>query len=209
MLIGAFIWLVGMLLYTVIALVVASVTALMPEMLHRQRSWFSIASTVFFTTGWLFFTIAMCAYVVLSAPGFMLFGSLLVMVAASLWVFSFIIKMFGSYNYFVPILGFATASAATTGLVAGTAAQAGISSAAVKAPMTGTTTMQQQTYHGEAKETPGATQAHLATVSGGQTGGGATAGQMAQTTQQTHTTTVAGGAAEVAPTTAQQVQVAV
>lgn len=58
MMIGAFVWLVGQILYTVIALIVASVTALMPEMVHRQRAWFSIASTLFFLMGWIFFMTA-------------------------------------------------------------------------------------------------------------------------------------------------------
>jgi len=153
-----------MLLYTVLALVVSSVTALMPEMLHRQRAWFSIASTIFFTIGWIFFVIGAAAYVTLTAPGFLLFGSLLWLVASCLWVVSFLIRMCSSWYYFVPILSFATAAAATSGLVAGTAAQAGVGGTKAGMMTTGEAKDGHYVQQQAAPAAAGATQAHLVTT---------------------------------------------
>jgi hypothetical protein len=107
-------------------MVVGSVTALMPEMVMRQRAWFHVASTVKYLLGWVFFTIGAAAMVVLRGPGFLLFGSLLWLVASSLWTLSFMTRCCGHYHFDVPVMAFATAGAATSGLVAGTASQAGI-----------------------------------------------------------------------------------
>lgn len=96
-------------LTTYLPQVVGSVTALMPEMIHRQRAWFSIGSQFFFTTGWVFFTIGAAAQVVLYGPGFLLFAGLNWLVAASLWFFAFIVRFCGAWYYRVPILSFATA----------------------------------------------------------------------------------------------------
>lgn len=147
----------------------------------------------------------MCAYVTLTGPGFMLFGSLMIMVASALWMVSFLARLCGAYYYFVPVLGFATAAAATSGLVAGTAAQAGITAAGMStgatkgsgmtqtgeaksaaAPMMANTGMQQQQGVGmggvqqQGIGTSGATQAHLVPTETHHTGGsgGATASGM-------------------------------
>jgi len=136
-LIGSSFWLTGKLLETVVALVVGAVTALMPEMLHRQRAWFGIAATLIKMVGWIIFLIGAAAMVIIRAPGFWLFGSLLWLAATALWLFASLVRMFGTWFYFVPILSFATAAAAVSSLVAGTAAQPGLVSAGSAKPITG------------------------------------------------------------------------
>lgn len=136
----------------------------------------------------------MCAYVTLTGPGFMLFGSLMVMVGSALWMVSFLARLCGAYYYFVPVLGFATAAAATSGLVAGTAAQAGVTAAGMSTGATkGSGGMAPMAPTGEAKAAAapsmmgaggqatgqgGATQAHL--VPTGTDGGMATGGMAPQ-----------------------------
>lgn len=132
-LIGSFIFLVGILLQTIMALIVAAVTALMAEMLHRQRAWFSIAATIMSMVGWVIFTVGAAAMVVMRGPGFLLFGSLLWLAASGLWVVAGLTRMFGTWYYFAPILSFATAAAAVSSIVAGTAAQPGLVAAHPKA----------------------------------------------------------------------------
>jgi len=124
--IGAWIFLVGLILLSVINMVIGSVTALMTEMMHRQRAWFSVGSTMLFTFGMLLFTIGAAALAVTNTPGFTLFGSILWICAAAMWMWSFLVRGCGAWYYFVPVLSFATATAATSGLVAGSAAQPGL-----------------------------------------------------------------------------------
>jgi hypothetical protein len=128
--VGGFVLLAGMILLTVLSLVVASVTALMPEMLHRQRAWFSIAAQILFTFGVLLWAIGAAAFVVETGPGFQLFGSLLWLLAGGLWFVAFLARLHGAWYYFVPVLSFATAAAATSMITAGTAAQVGLTGTA-------------------------------------------------------------------------------
>lgn len=169
-LIGSFIFLVGILLQTILALIVAAVTALMAEMLHRQRAWFSIAATIMSMIGWVIFTVGAAAMVVMRGPGFLLFGSLLWLAATGLWVVAGLTRMFGTWYYFAPILSFATAAAAVSSIVAGTAAQPGLVAAHPKSD------------------------AYSAGAAGGGGGGAPLNGGNASATLQTTTTT---GAADV------------
>ena len=86
-------------------MIVGSVTSLMPEMVLRQRAWFSIASQLLFTLGMAFFVIGAACYVTQSLG---LLASLLWLVASTLWLISFWVRLHGTWLYFVPLMAFAT-----------------------------------------------------------------------------------------------------
>lgn len=122
-LLGSFTYLVSQLLLMVVAMIVGSVTSLMPDMVLRQRSWFAVASQFMFTVGMAYFVAGAAAFVTASLG---LFGALLWLVASTLWLVAFYVRLHSTWLYFVPLMAFATAAAATTSAVAGTAAQAGV-----------------------------------------------------------------------------------
>jgi ascorbate-specific PTS system EIIC-type component UlaA len=49
--------------------IIASVVTLITDVLGRQRTWFSIASTIMFTFGFLIFSMGSLIYIIMDAPG--------------------------------------------------------------------------------------------------------------------------------------------
>ena len=102
-LIGSFIYLVSQSLLMITALIVASVTSLMPEMSLRQRAWHSIASQFMFLLGMSFFVVGAACYVTQSLG---LLASLLWLVASTMWIVAFFVRLRGTWLYFVPLMAF-------------------------------------------------------------------------------------------------------
>ena len=121
-LLGAFVLLMSQSMLMVVALVVGSVTSLMPDMALRQRAWCSIASQLLFLLGLNFFVLGAIAYVLQSLG---LYGSILWLVASATWLLAFSVRMAGTWHFFVPLMAFAAAAAATTTTTTTAAALAG------------------------------------------------------------------------------------
>ena len=89
-------WCLGASVRMIHSLIVVSVVAQMPDLVYRQRAWIDISSSALLVSGTWFWLIGAVATIVLTAPGFLLFGSIMWMFAALVLLAAFTVKALGA-----------------------------------------------------------------------------------------------------------------
>jgi hypothetical protein len=124
-LIGFTMWGIAILIAFGIAFVVSTTVAIMPAYGERIYAWSNIVALVFLLLNVILLNLGAVLLTVRDPPGIWLTAGLLYLIAAVYGTIGWFTATRGSYGYFTPILGYATAAAMTSGALGAGALGAG------------------------------------------------------------------------------------